>query len=75
LKKQTQFSKGQINVSVYMKADYEELTTAWARKNKPNSKPILFRSQILWGSKGKLKKQNQNRPLAGNPKLEYRNPK
>jgi len=29
-----------MNVSVYSEGYYEEITAAWARKNKANSKPI-----------------------------------
>jgi len=31
-----------MNVSVYMEGYYEEIPEVWARKNKPNSKPILL---------------------------------
>ena len=41
-----------MNVSFYMKGDYEETAAVWAQKNKANSKP---------------NKPNRQR-LAGNPK-------
>jgi hypothetical protein len=29
-----------MGVNFYLKGNYEEITAVWARKNKPNSKPI-----------------------------------
>jgi len=40
LKKQSQFSKIRIGVSIYMKGYYEEFNALGRRKNKANSKPI-----------------------------------
>ena len=31
--------------------DFDDFMRFWAAKNKPNSKPILFSPQILWGLK------------------------
>jgi len=39
LKKQSQFSKGRMGVSIYMKGYYEEFYAFGLRKNKANSKP------------------------------------
>ena len=55
LKKQSQFSKVRIGVSIYKKGYYEEFHALGRRKNKPNSKP---------------NKANR-RPLAGNLCLRY----
>jgi len=49
LKKQTQFSSRQIDVNSYMKGYYDIITTCWATKNKPNSKPICS-CRVLWGA-------------------------
>jgi len=57
-----------ISISIYVKGDYEEITTVWARKNKPNSKHAL--SAVEWanlvlalrpvlGVENNLKKQSQ----------------
>jgi hypothetical protein len=40
LKKQTQFSKGEMGVTSIMTKDYENKTALWPRRNKANSKPI-----------------------------------
>ena len=32
---------GKMNISIYMKGDYEEFQALRRRKNKPNSKPIV----------------------------------
>jgi hypothetical protein len=41
LKKQSQFAGGQIGVSSYTKGDYEEIATAWARKNKAKQSQFI----------------------------------
>jgi len=43
---------GKMSVSIYKKGEYEDFHTLGRRKNKPNSKPILFSPQIFWGLKG-----------------------
>jgi len=49
LKKQTQFSKGQIRVKRVTSMVYGEFNGPGRRKNKANSKPILFSPQIYLG--------------------------
>src|SRR4030042_3495464 len=56
LKKQSQFLRGRKTLSIYMKGDYEELHALKRRKNKANSKPILFSPQIFWGLKNEFEK-------------------
>jgi len=38
-----------MSLSIYMKGDYEEFHALRRRKNKANSKPILFSPQIYLG--------------------------
>ena len=77
-----------MNVYIYMKRGYDDFCDFGRRKNKANSKPIQsqFKANLLAFSvlrsadsvkmrKRNLKKENQSRPLAGNPKHEVRNPK
>ena len=40
LKKQSQFTPGQIGIKSYMKGNYGNIATCGLRKNKANSKPI-----------------------------------
>jgi hypothetical protein len=42
LKKQSQFSVGQISLTSYMKGDYDIIILFGARKNKANSKPNVL---------------------------------
>ena len=56
MKKQTQFAKGIIYVSVYMKGGYEDSCGFGRRKNKANSKPILFSPQIYLGVENQFEK-------------------
>jgi hypothetical protein len=46
LKKQSQFTSGQIGVNFYLKGNYGDITACGARKNKPNSKPISSKSPL-----------------------------
>ena len=39
LKKQSQFSKGNLSLSIYMKGNYGNIHALKARKNKANSNP------------------------------------
>jgi hypothetical protein len=55
LKKQSQFSKGQNDVNAVFIMVYGDLDGPGHRKNKANSKPIVFSPQIFRG----LKKQSQ----------------
>jgi len=51
LKKQSQFSKGRMNLNIYYTRDYKIFHTFWQPKNKANSKPIWL-TQKEYRSKG-----------------------
>ena len=49
-----------MNVSIYMKEEYEDFHAFVRRKNKPNSKPILFSPQIYLGVEDWVEKTKPN---------------
>jgi len=80
LKKQSQFSKALIGVSIYIKGIYEEFYALSRRKNKPNSKPNKGNSPAF-GLVHRVKtipipiQDNRDEaatrpPLAGNPRQD-----
>jgi hypothetical protein len=74
LKKQSQFTKGQIDVKSVMTMVYEDVTEWRQRKNKANSKPINGFGLVHRGKTIPIPIQDNRdeaatrQPLTGNPK-------